>query len=201
MAVVMVDEGGPVLSTFSQKVIRLLRDPDFMLDATFSRWDETKNPYYAWEAINRCTTHKKQLPTWVVDYLSACAERMMSDKAQQSNDLRKILPWILAFPAKRGPGKLLNPDHDPDDKMIFALRFAIEIENGKKPSIARSEAAKYLPRHRGDRIDDKTLQRWLKEYFHLARTPRTITEWKLAMRAHYDDFYTLVTTRFREIPP
>jgi hypothetical protein len=85
--------------------------------------------------------------------------------------------------------------------MIFAIRFALEIESGKTPSVARSEAAKYLPRHRGDRIDDKTLQRWLKEYFRLARTPRTITEWKLVTRAHYDDFNSLIETRFREIPP
>jgi len=199
MAVVMVDEGGP--DTFRDKVIRLLRDPDFMLDAAFSRWGKTKNPYYTWDAINICARHKKQLPAWVMDCLGACAERMMSDKAQQSNDLRKILSWVLAFPIKRGPGKLLNPDYDPDDKMIFAIRFAIEIEKGKKPSIARREATKYLPESRVDKIDDKTLQRWLIQVFDLANTPRSITEWKSVMRAQFGSFYNLIMAQFRETPP
>jgi len=186
---------------FFDEFMALTSDPDFLLDGYIGCWEETKNPYYAWSAINICTKHNKPLPTWVVDYLAECAERMLSEKARQSNDLRKLLPSVLGFPAKRGPGRPLDPDRDQDDKSIFAIRFAIEIEKGKKPSIARREATKYLPESRVDKIDDKTLQRWLREIFDLANTPRSITEWKSVMRVYYGSFYNLIMAQFRETLP
>jgi hypothetical protein len=201
MAVVMADKDSPDLLTFSDRVTGLLRDPDFMLDVMIASWEETKNPYYAWYAIKICTKHKKQFPTWVVNYLADCANRMLSEKAKQSNDLRKILPSILGFPANRGPGRPLDPDRDPDDKLMFALHFAIEIEKGKKPSVARRQASTFLSQSRSDKIDDKTLQRWLKDEFDLESAPRTITEWKSVMRAHYGSFYNLIQTRFRGTLP
>jgi hypothetical protein len=200
-AVVMVGNDSPDSLGFADKVKWLFRDPNFMLDFMCAGWEKTKNPYYAWSAINICTKHNKPLPTWVVDYLAECAERMLSEKARQSNDLRKLLPSVLGFPAKRGPGRPLDPDRDQDDKSIFAIRFAIEIEKGKKPSIARREATKYLPESRVDKIDDKTLQRWLREIFDLANTPRSITEWKSVMRVYYGSFYNLIMAQFRETLP
>jgi hypothetical protein len=200
-AVVMVGNDSPDSLGFPDKVKWLLRDPNFMLDVMFAGWEKTKNPYYSWYAIKICTKHKKQFPTWVVDYLADCANRMLSEKAKQSNDLRKIIPSILGFPAKRGPGRPLDPDRDPDDKLMFALHFAIEIEKGKKPSVARRQASTFLSQGRSDKIDDKTLQRWLKDEFDLESAPRTITEWKSVMRAHYGSFYNLIQTRFRGTLP
>ena len=82
---------------FFDEFMALTSDPDFLLDGYIGCWEETKNPYYAWEAINTCAKHKRQFPTWVVDYLAQCAERMLSNKARQSNDVRKILPSVLGF--------------------------------------------------------------------------------------------------------
>jgi hypothetical protein len=197
VAVVMADKDGPRSPRFSEKFAAVIRNPNINLDAMYVGWEDNKNPYYAWSAIEICTKHKKPLPTWVVDYLAGCAERMLSDKATKSKDLRKILPSILGFPAKRGPGRPLDPDHVPNDKLMFALLFTIEIHKGRKPSIARKDAMKHLPRNRADRIDDKTLQRWLKEVFDLTSSPRTVTKWKSVMRRHYGAFETL----FRETLP
>ena len=68
--------------------------------------NETGNPYYAWEGIRACTEERpfRRLPDWLVTYLAECAERMLSSKAKAAGDLGRVLPWVLGFPTRRGPG-------------------------------------------------------------------------------------------------
>jgi hypothetical protein len=126
---------------------------------------------------------------------------MLAPDAKKSSDLRKILPSILGFPAKRGPGKPLDPDHDPNDVTLLAIVFARAIQKGMDPSAARKEASKYLPRLRADKLDDKTLQVWLKNYFGLKKSPRTNHEWKRLLNRAYGSFFRLVRAKFRETQP
>jgi len=107
-------------------------DPDAKLVELACGLAETNNPYYAWQAIAVCTTHKKEFPEWVRAYLAECAERMNSPKAEKSRDLRRDLPWIIGFPSKHGPGNLLDPTQDGPDP-CFALIFAMRLEQGDSP--------------------------------------------------------------------
>ena len=71
-----------------QKFIAIVRDPDVQLVAQTMAFEDTGNPYHAWEAIWLCITHKKEFPGWVLRYLAQCAERMKSDEAKKAGDLR-----------------------------------------------------------------------------------------------------------------
>src|SRR6266446_3891554 len=105
--------------SFVSKYQALLNNPTFMLQTYTSRWEETANPVYAWKAIKKCTEHNLPLPAWVSAYFVAVADRMLSEEASQSPDLRQVLPSILGFRMKRGPGRPLDPDADGPDKMLF----------------------------------------------------------------------------------
>jgi hypothetical protein len=76
-------------------------------------FESTGNPYFAWFVIDSCAERNAPLPHWVLVYLAQSAGRMLSMKAQQTSDLRKVLPWVLGFPNKRGPGNLLDPVGGP----------------------------------------------------------------------------------------
>jgi hypothetical protein len=123
------------------------RDPDFKLDMLLHSLEmslcaSAYNPYYMWQALDVCLKHKKEFPDWLAAYLAQCIERMQSDRAKKTTDLREVLPWVFDFSKKSGPGNLLNPDCDPDfgDKFSFALEFAIKIREGEKPSKALMSA-------------------------------------------------------------
>src|ERR1700730_18056223 len=88
-------------------------NPDIALPHLQSDWEDTKNPFFVWSAINVCDLNQRELPDWVRAYLASCARRMVSEDAVQKSDLRKILPGVLGFPQKkRGPGPLLRPEGD-----------------------------------------------------------------------------------------
>jgi hypothetical protein len=129
----------------------------------------TGNPYYAWWALNNCIKHKIEFPEWLIEYLGACAARMLSSEARAASDLREVLPSILGFPRKRGPGKLLDPDADPRDTLSFACRFLREIAEGRELSDALKEAAVAT---NCEATDDKTLRHWIQENFGLKEWPR-----------------------------
>src|SRR5262249_37111152 len=82
-------------------------DTDFKIAACLEGLRETGEPIYAWRAIRICLADKVEFPHWIKGYLGQCVMRMDSPKARKSGDLRKVLPWVLGFPAnrKRGPRK------------------------------------------------------------------------------------------------
>jgi hypothetical protein len=173
------------------------RDPDFKLAMCATGLKETGNPYYAWLAILTCIGHDKVYPEWVIAYLYQCSERMISDKAQKSKDLGRILPWVFDFPNKRGPGRLLNPDlgGSPDRRLfpmrfadlLFPLRFAIRIAEGEEPAEAMRNACNdAFDKKTADKVDDKTLRRWLLKDFGLKERPASAQEWKIITRQYYE---------------
>jgi len=91
-----------------------------MLKSARSFFERSGNPYYAWYAIELCATHKEPLPNWLMSYLTQCSVRMLSSKAREIDDLREVLPWVLGFPRKRGPGKLLDPDPTQRKRILLS---------------------------------------------------------------------------------
>jgi hypothetical protein len=175
----------------------LVHDPGFMLECLRSRWEADANPVYVWEALQVCTKHGRNLPDWIVTYLAQCADRLLSDNARRAPDLRQILPSILGFPKKRGPGRPLDPDAGTLVRLDFALKFALEIELGREPRDAFATACHVLPEDAD--ADDKTLWRWLKQEFGLNYAPGTNAEWRAAARAHYGPFIHMIEKKFREM--
>jgi hypothetical protein len=112
----------------------------------------TRGGYFAWQAIQICIWHERKFPTWIIDYLSQCAERMQSDRARRDSDVRKTMQWIFEFPKnKPGPGGL-NQDRELQrelQKWAFAVDFAQQIRQGEDPIEARKNAAiEFLPDNR-----------------------------------------------------
>jgi hypothetical protein len=177
------------------------RDPDFRLDMFHSEFADTSNPYYAWQALGVCLKYKREIPDWLAAYLAQCIGRMGSDRAKTTRDLREALPWVLGFSKmKSGPGNLLDPDRDPYDKPLLALKFAIKIEQGEKPSTALINACdQHLDQARAEKIDEKTLRSWLVKAFDLKKWPRTNAEWKPIVRKHYFVLKTLIEERSHQI--
>jgi hypothetical protein len=165
------------------------RDPDFRLRMFLHALATSGNPYYAWQALGVCLEHKKEIPELLAGYLAQCIERMGSDRARQANDLREVLPWVFDFSKKAGPGNLLDPDRpDPDDKELFALKFATKIEQGEKLSTALMSACEeVLGQERAEKIAEKTLKSWLVKVFDLKKWPSRATadDWKRITRQHF----------------
>jgi hypothetical protein len=95
---------------FKQLTLRGVRDPEYRLECLRDDWTQTSNPLCAWEAIKICATNKLPIPEWVTDYLAGAADRMLSAETAESKDARAVLPKILGFPSKRGPGNPLRLD-------------------------------------------------------------------------------------------
>ncbi|MBR1155251.1 hypothetical protein [Bradyrhizobium sp. JYMT SZCCT0428] len=153
-------------------------DPDLLLPRAQSKLEVTGNPYYAWFAIDICVRTNKPFPDWLTAYLGQCAHRMASNKAKAAGDLRKILPWVLGFSSKRGPGNPLNYVDRIHHKRAFALEFATQIEAGDEPAAARLNACNAIFAGKYANVDDRTLQRWLLEVFGLRKAPSTAEEWR-----------------------
>ena len=148
-----------------------LRDPEFRVEMFQSVFADTGNPYSAWEALDVCLKDKKEIPDWLADYLTQCTQRMLSDRAKRTGDIRKILPWVFDFTNNSGPGYLLDPDkRDKDflDRSRFALRFMTKIMQGDKPSTALMNARSDQERGK----DAKTLRSWIiKEFTIFGNAP------------------------------
>jgi hypothetical protein len=147
------------------------------LDTARKIFESSGNPHYAWKAIDYCIKNEiLVLPPWLTMYLAQCAERVLSDKAAKTSDLRKVLPWALGFPERRGPGKYLNPYLDPK-QLRFALDFAKRVLDGEDPVTARRDACNAVFDHKAAEADDKTLTRWLVRNFDLKKAPKNAEQW------------------------
>jgi hypothetical protein len=160
-----------------------IHDPDFFLQICESAWQNDGSPISVWWAVAACAKYKKPFPDWVMDYLGDVAQRMTSDDAKAATDLRAVLPGIMGFPAKPGPGHALA--RRKDDALLLAGWFAIEIvDGGLEPTEALREAATHLPPEVASH-DERTLWRWVMQQVDLKCRPRTNAEWRAALRSRY----------------
>jgi hypothetical protein len=136
-------------------------------------------PHFTWWAIRDCIRNKREFPEWVTAYLGRCANRMLSGKAKRVSDPRKRLLEIFEFRQKKpGPG---GPSEEVL-RSLFAMNFALRLlfdEEGKEdnPVDARKNAGDEV--FGEGNIDDRTLQRYLREQFQLKKLslPLTTEEW------------------------
>jgi hypothetical protein len=174
--------------TFPEKFLALSKDPIFQLQICRISYSETENPVYFWRAIKLCTDHNLRFPDWVSLYLTTVTNNMLSDEARQRSDLRKVLPRVLLFPKKkkRGPGRLLDPDAAPEDRIILTIKFLCKLaENNEcEPGEALEEALHDMDVSVGDK-SDKTHWTWLTEELGLTEIPQTSAEWLDAGNTHY----------------
>jgi hypothetical protein len=177
------------------------KEPALLLRAAHFFWQETRNPANVWWAIEICTRDGRvEFPGWVRQYLTDCARRMMSPEARQESDLRKIFPKIFDFPTKRGRGSLLDLGwKEANQFFVPAMRFAIEIEKGAKPTAALRTAFEYLDAEVADSMDEKTLLSHIKKQFDMPSAPRTNAEWKRAIRGWFDEAFGPFIDEFRDI--
>jgi hypothetical protein len=180
----------------SDKIQDGLRDPAFMLQVDLCGWEETKNPTYIWEAIDRCERHGMPYPREVHQYLAEVAQRMCSAEARKATDLARVLPKLLGFHKGRGPGRLLDPDNVDADRMNLALLFATALEEQAlrgarlNASAALRTALEKLPPS-FQQTNDKTLKRWIEEATSLPHRARTAAEWRSDLRWHYNSILQL----------
>ena len=163
---------------------------DLDLDKTltaFQKLAAKRGPVFTWQMIGTCVKYKKQFPDWVINYLAQCAERMcdgrmQSERAKRADDVGKMFQWIFDFPKKKpGPGELLDAGGEllkETCKAAFAFHFALKLHQGEDPIQARRNAGDEWFGIIGDEtVDDRTLQRYLREQFQLKKLPRTAEEW------------------------
>jgi hypothetical protein len=183
-----LDDAGTTDAGTTTGWLGAIDDPDFRIRICRGAWQRAGNPFFVWGAVAVCTEHKKPFPDWVMGYLRDVAQRMTSDDAAAATDLRAVLPGIMGFPTKPGPGHPLA--RDKDDALLFAGWFAIEIvDRGLEPTEALRKAAERLPPEAADR-DEKTLWRWLMKAVDLKRRPSTNAQWRAALRNRYGVFTT-----------
>jgi hypothetical protein len=186
---------------YIEKHKAVMREPGIKVRAASYFFVDTKNPYFAWKAIDLCVKNKMPFPDIIIEYLGAVAEGMVSDRAKGAHDLRESLPEILRFVTKRGRGNLLDPHGNiPRSIDDFAVVFATKILHGEKPSAALKSASTVLGE--GDRdADDKTLRTWLLNHFEQKTWLRTNAEWREVTERWYRELFGQVEELYREIAP
>jgi hypothetical protein len=147
------------------------------LNTVRESFESSGNPWFVWNAINDCIKTNTRFPNWIVEYLGRCSGRMLSDKAQQTSDLGRILPWVFGFPTKRGPRNLGHPGYAE-----FLIKFGRLIVQGQDPVTARRDACNAVFDGKNAEVDDKTLVRWVKKGFSLKEAPRNTKQWKEVAR-------------------
>jgi hypothetical protein len=105
----------------------------------------------------------------------------------------------MGFPPKRGRGNPLDLGKNEDQFSIPAMRFAIEIEKGARPTVALRTAFESLDAKVADRMDEKTLLSHIKKHFGMPNAPRTNAEWKQAIRGWFEEAFGPFIDEFREI--
>jgi hypothetical protein len=189
--------------SFPSKVEAALKDLRLKLEMELAGYIETKNPVYVWQAIKLCTDHKLPLPDWVSAYLASVANRMLCDEVRQSPDLRAVLSYVLGFKFVKkspGPGRLLDPNAAPEDRMTFTIIFLGKLaENHEcEPSEALREACNKMDPSFADDKEDNTLWGYLTEELGLAERPKTNEEWRAAGDARFFPFYVLIEEWYRD---
>ena len=174
----------------------------------------THGPHFTWWAIQDCIKHKEPFPTWVMDYLGGCADRMMSDhtdkkakRARSGKAKRTIVPrdrllTIFDFPKQKKPGP--GSPVDPRDvarkatrKVYFAIQFAVLLKLGQDPAKARKNAGFDVFGKDKD-MDDRTLRKYLREEFQKPRLPVTKPEWEPVIARYYNDVMAGKRTLFSD---
>jgi hypothetical protein len=168
----------------------------------FQKMATMHGPFFTWRAIRECIEHEKSFPTWVMDYLRQCADRMISDRTDnkakrarsgKAKDPRDRLLEIFDFPKQKkpGPGSPLDPRdawRKALKKHLFAVEFAQELKKGETPAKARRNAGDKVFRKDGDEgkeIDDRTLRKYLEEKF--GSLPTTKQEWEPVIAQYFND--------------
>lgn len=150
---------------------------------------ETSNPFYAWEVLRYCVLHKQEFPEWLITYLDVCASNMNSPRARSARDFRKVLPWVFGFTGmsktdkrRRGRGNLLDPTaggSPAEGFPAFPIRFATRLLMKEDVVTAMRNACNdVFDQRTADKVDDKTLRRWLIKDFRLTAWPRSAAVWK-----------------------
>jgi hypothetical protein len=184
---------------YGEMLEAVVRDPGFRLEVARRSFAKSGNPLHVWQAIDVCIKHKREFPDWVIGYLGGCAERLLSNEARKTHDVRDVLRSAFGFrKPTRGPGNLLDPSSD-QNRWLFAMAFAIKIKNGLKPSDALKSACEILPADK--QHDEKTLRGWLLYIFEQKKWLGTNAEWKTVVRDYFGPWRGLIRKLFREIAP
>src|SRR5690349_5804825 len=130
--------------TWSKRVVKRLDNPKVKLEIYRENWEADRNPTHVWHAIPLC--NGEPLPIWIRKYLQDCADRIHSPEVESCSDIRKILPKVFGFSAKRGQTNLLRPEGVlSTEKLLFAARFARRIADNRSPPDALRDATEVLP--------------------------------------------------------
>jgi hypothetical protein len=174
-----------VVKRRSVDIVLALRDnPEFQVQMYLSGWENSANPVYLWKVIAVCTKHDRPVPKAVMRYLGQVAQRM--DEMKEEKDLRKVLPGIVGFSMRRGPGRPLDLDDNCDPHVVFLpILFWSELERGRRVKEALRNAAtnEAVPQRFAD-AEDPTLKRWIASVIQLdGPLPRTEAEWRAVLRS------------------
>jgi hypothetical protein len=179
-------------------ILNHAKKADFILSGSFAAWNETRNPVFAWMAIDACSRGNIEFPEWVRLYLGDCAQRMLSPDAEEASDVRKVLPSIMGFSLRRGPGNPLKPFGNDWQYTDAAITFMGGIAKGAKPAAALRSAFDGLDSTAADKMDEKTLQSHIKKFFEVSRAPRTNAGWRQVILAWAIKAFGPLVKEFRE---
>ncbi|HEY1749578.1 MAG TPA: hypothetical protein VGG11_22815 [Xanthobacteraceae bacterium] len=131
-------------------------------------WKKDKNPIYVWSAIHRSKKIKQPLPKWALIYLYDVAERIDDFWTKDVSDVREVLPGILGFAKRIGPGGHVGKVQELRKREALAMAFAAQIFAGKSPADACADARnsmEYRVKGKSDEPDDRTLEAHLRTIF------------------------------------
>lgn len=159
------------------------QDPEIAADwLTYyaARYHETRNPVFAWVAINTAIRAQVFFPEWMTAYLARVsgAVSLMVREMIPRDDLATAFYRALEFPSVHGVNPfraLIDAAHD----FSVVLDVAQRVREGSKPQfafvdVAREHPARCAGRPKCDTISETTVARlWRKHRGHLMK-PKSI---------------------------
>ena len=106
-------------------------------------FEQTENPLLVWIAIRHCADRGKQLPKWIMEYLTGSADALIELTLDPPKEVGVAVARALGFRTS-GRGNPFSSFKKYQRCEKIALSFARKVLDGEKPSEATKQVAEEI---------------------------------------------------------
>ena len=103
-------------------------------------FEKTQNPLFVWVAIRYCARRGKQLPKWIIEYLTDSADALIELTLDPPREVDVAVARALGFRTS-GRGSPFSYFKNYQRREKIAVSFAHKVLDGEKPSEATIHVA------------------------------------------------------------
>ena len=121
-------------------------------------FEQTENPLFVWIAIRHCVRRGKQLPKWIMEYLTGSADALIELTLDPPKEVDVAVARALGFRTS-GRGNPFSHFKKYQRREKIALSFARKVLDGEKPIEATIHVAQET------RLSETVVWKELREFY------------------------------------